>query len=334
MKNKIILVGIMFLITITGVINVNAEGEASWPKTLTYKEYEYTIEGIELRIYQLDARKNVTTTTEENGVTIEKTTSEDMENYLQDRPTKVIPLSPTEYTISPEHKEDKLNGYNTIFINLKLNMNKEKLGALLQDEMTKVTKDITYVAEVVVKYKLTKAPATYQYFQNINTIKELVRLLDGDKDTSHRVTSLNVSNSQVMGAAILSLNEAGVKELDYERVLSENTSNASFGLNYLTLDTSESAANEISADGQLFMFHDFENIEYLIQHYQKIEDGAEENIKENLTNVQDNDQIVKVDNTVAELPKYIYVMGILSIILGTLIIVLVMHKRKNKIHEF
>lgn len=334
MKNKIILVGIMFLITITGVINVNAESEAAWPKTFTYQEYEYTIEGFELRVYQLDARKKVTTKTEKDGITIEKTTSEDMENYFQNNPTKVINLSPTEYTINPEYKEDKLNGSNAIFINLKLNMNKEKLEVLLQEEMAQVTKDISYIGEVVVKYKLTKAPVDYQYFQNINTIKELLRLIAGDTDdNSHRLTGLNVSNSQVIGATNLSLNEDGVKKFEYDRVLSDKTDNTGFGLNYLVLDTSESITDENSSDRQLFMFHDFDNIEYLIQNYQKIEDGAGENIKENITNEQDNAQVVKVDNTGAKLSKCVYIIGILSIILGTIIIVLVINKRKSKIHE-
>ncbi len=344
MKNRIILIGTMFIIIILGTLNVHAEetttqtegvipqseeiapqtGTQTWPQTLTYKDFEYTIEGVELRVYKMNSENKTTTTTEENGVTTTITKSIDGEKYMRGEATRIIELSPTEYTINPEYKEDKLNDYKTTFINLNLSITPEKLTKLLNDEYNQVTKEISFITDIVVKYKLTKAPAAYQYFKNINTIREFYKLFVPDIELPDSTTTLNKTNSQVFNIVTIGMNEDGSKGFNYESRLSETSSNAIFSINYLAMSSNNDDIEE------LIMFHNYENIEYLIENLKKIEDDAEEQIKDISTiTTPDNSQVVSVDNTAVEIPKYVYIMSILAIMTGAIAIVIV-HSKKGE----
>lgn len=334
MKNKIILIGIMIIGIIFGTINVHAEeitpqANTSWPVTLTYNDYGYTIEGVELRVYRFNSDNTKTETKEENGITTTITTSEESIKYINDEPTKVINLSPTDYTINPEYKEDKLNNYSAIFIKLNLNITQEKLETLLKEELNQVTDKISYITEIVVNYKLTKAPETYKYFKNINTIKELARLFIPDVEQKDNLSGINITNSQVFNIALLTLDESGNKKLNFESTLSKNSDSAIYSLNYLALSSKEI---KIEAENdeieQMIMFHNYDNIEFLIENFKKIEDDAEDTIKNSTSTNTDNAQVVNVDNTAAEVQKYVYVMSIISIMLGSISIVLVLNKKK------
>ncbi|MCI8459925.1 MAG: hypothetical protein HFE81_00880 [Bacilli bacterium] len=334
MKNKIILLGILVIGIFSGVIAVNAEEptteeKKTWPATLTYEDYEFSIDGIDLRIYKLNSDNEKTTTeTDENGLTTTITTSEDAIKYIKDEPTKVINLTPADYTISPEYKEDKINGYSTIFIDLNLNITKEKLETLLSEELNQVSDKITYITELVVNYKLTKVNDRYKYFKNVNTIKEMMNLFMPDIGRGKGVTGINMANSQVFNIAFLGLDGEKNKSLGFESTLSEESDNSVYLLNYLALSSREMNNESAEEIEQLVMFHNVDNIEYLIENFKKIEDNAKDEIKNSTENPVDDAQVVKVDNTAMEVPKYVYIMSIISMVLGAISIILVVNGKR------
>lgn len=335
LKKKIIIF-IIFFISIIGGLNVQAEettninplADAAWPKSYNYKgEFDYTIENIQLKVYKLDSKNIETTTSNNNGIISTITTSKDCEKYLRDEPYRVITLSPNDYTLNPEYKEGNIYNYNSIFVNLNLNITNDKLLALLNEEYNKLNKDISYISEIVVNYKLTQAPVKYKFFMNVNTFKRLFSILLPELNIENKVSAINKTNSQVINIATLELNDNGQKVFNYEPVLSNTSNNSIFSLNYLAMSEKEVIKdNENDDTYQLLMFHNYPNIDYLIQNYRQIENNTQKEIK-NSANL--NSEVIKVENTSSKIPLAVYIISTLAIFAGVIIILSVLNKQKN-----
>ncbi len=334
MKKKVFLILISIFI-ILGFTNVYAEDfnkqsgqimpriNDSWPKSYDYKgTYEYLIEDVELYVYELNS-ENVSV--KGNDIISTIANSSNMKKYLKDEPTRIINLSPADYTINPEYKEDKIYDYPTTFVNLNLNITKDKLQTLLSDEYSKVSKERSYIAEIIVKYKLNKAPSKYKYYMNVNTTKRLFNIFYPELNIENKVSALNVTNAQVFNIAHLGLNANGQKYINYESTLNDVNINGIFGLNYLALsEKANLQANENDDTLNLIMFHNYTNIDYLIKNSLKIQNNTEDKIKNIATQ-----QVVKVEDTSSNTSYLLYVVSIIVIFAGVSIIYFVVNKNNN-----
>ena len=329
---KISLILILVLLIPLLVVNVHAEdeeetGSVAWPQDFTHGDYSYTIESIKINVYKIDNTKTTTTTkTLEDGSTVTVSENEDLFNYIKKIPTRTIDLDGADYNLDPDYKEDKLGGYNTLFVSLGFDITKEKLEELLADEKAAVTNDISYIAEIVVNYKLTAFPEKYTYFNNINYLRTLYSSLY--KQAYPTMTlydpSVNITESlsQVINGVLIG-KEEDETVLKYETKLSRDSGTSEFVLNYLSLSEEEMPTGLTTTEPdktkyQLIMFHNVENIDYLIDNTKEVEKEAEETAIENTDySVQE----VAVPNTGKHSMTALYMSGIVLVLTGIMLIV-------------
>lgn len=303
------------------------EENTSWPKKFIYQEYEYSIEGIDLYVYEIDDSKTKTEEKEENGVTVTVTTNEDAIKYIKEEPTKVIKLDPKEFTISPEYKEEKLNGYDTMFIDLNLNITKEKLKELLNTEYEKTTKTINYMIDMNVRYKIIKYPEIYKHFMKVNTFRTFFGIFTGDMTTGSKIINPQEENYQTINTIQIGIpEETNEKTLMYENVLNDENEIAMFILNYTALSSKEiNIADKNSQPDKLIMFHNVDNIEYLIENFNKVEDDANQQIEEIIK--PEKDQYVNIPDTAAKISVFVYIISVTVILIGAIVIIKVTSKK-------
>ena len=321
----------IIIITLIVVLNMNVNAEAAWPKTITNQGFTISVEGIDIRCYRLDKSqpKKTLTITNEDGTTSSITTTEDGENYLYENPTKIISLDPNEFTINPEIKEDKLDKINTSFIDLNLNLTKEKLVNLLSAELTDVSEDISYQIEIMVKYKITDYPEKYKYNYKTSLIREFMNMFLGSTANDSRMLDLTKTNYQMinMSAATYNTNTNKVEYL-YEDKLGENEELdiSQAVLNFQVF--SESKEEEEAGNGYVIMFHNVDNIEYLINNINQIEEKPIKNDVNPLTSVQ-----VKVPNTASYAPNMTFVIGGVCIMFGIALLFIATYINQKKSYQ-
>ena len=336
MKKQIIKI---MLIIIISAFCINVYAEDAWPKEYTYKDYGFTVDDVILNIYKIDSTKTVTTTTDDDGTT---TTNEDVEAYFNEIPTSTRSLSPTDFTIDPDYKEDKLNKNDVIFIKLNLDLTKEKIEELLAEEIAATTENIMYKVDIAVKYKITDYPEKYKYFNRINLNRlqaKMMNLLMGETvDLSFDITN---DTTQVINTVQLFKADADSDvEVKYETRLGEENDLLGEIYNFAMLAEDEESSSIVIRNNDddidysksiILMFYDVDNIQYLIDSTKEVEPQAIVDPSDDddlLKDVIKNGQQVQVPNT-AERQSIVWCMlGIISIISGVLILTYITKIRK------
>lgn len=308
----------------------------AWPKSYTYtdknnNEFGYTIEGVTLNVYRLDTTKTVqdTVVTSSGTTTIEK--NSDLEKYIKGEPSRIISLDPTKYTINPTVNKEKdiLGGIPTTVIDLKLNITKEKIKELVQAEFDATTPDVQYIIEIAVNYKLTDYPAKYVKAHNYNLMRILYGTLYGTfgNDTSEMNnfdTDLSGTISQVVNVAVIAKKDASSEtEIGYETTLSSDNNIAGFVYNFLCISEEEIPTDKEPdpTKTQQLMFHNVDNIQYLIDNINEINSNMENYVEDNsdFNNVVKS-QEVQVPNTALNKNKLWVMVGTISILTGIMLI--------------
>ena len=328
MKNKLFLL----LLIVIGLfsINVNALDNPSWPINYSFgdnNEFTCNIEGFEVRIYPIDLDKKTTTTVNyDDGSTSTTTTMDDLLLYINNQYNRKEELNANNYEIHPEYKTDKLYGSDGLFVKLNLNMTKDKLEQIVAPELAAATEKKMYLIETVVKYKLTNYPQDYKYFSNDNFMKSLYNLFINNK-TNPATTEIGDSIYQVVGFSTITKEPNKDAELNYNDTLSDENELASYIFNNLSLYKEKPLDEDIP--NKIIMFHDVNNIQFLIDNVNAIEKYLEEETKLELDYKEYKSQNVKVGNTASSVPSLYYFIAFALIIIGISIITHVVTKYKE-----
>ncbi len=315
--------------TETGGENTETGGETTpaWPKEFqtTDSNFQYIIEGISLDIYQND-KDSEKITTEYNTDTTHSTITytKDEENYINKVKIKTIELSPSEYSISPVYKKDTyLLMPEVLYIDINLNLTKEKIESLVTEQIENTTDRKSYIIDVTVKYQLKNYPEKYGYGYRIDYMREFMSI-----GIEHTVPTLakNTTYSQVLNRAVTKFNEeTNQKSLDYSQNFNEDNLILISDLSMLSetaidnkIVLNEDEAQESYSKTIGIMFHDTNNIDELIN-YSKEAINSDDNDSHIPTNPITSNQpleIVKAEDTALSPSMYIYIVGGLLLIVG------------------
>ena len=326
MKKKIT---IMFMLLLTVFMfngkNVYADDPVTWPKSFTSDNYDYSIEGIVLKVYKIDKNKTTTSTDPDDDSTIE--TNEDNLAYINGTPTSTITLNPSEFTIDPIVKEVMLRDVKTTLVDNNLNITKEKMEELLVDEIESVTDTVSFQFELVLNYKITRYPTKYTHFKNINLLRSALNMHDSIESQTpfNYDDSVNMDEtiSQVINYGEIHKSDDPQLKLTFFTELNENNSLATFIFNPLMLSTEDidvfSTEEADPSKYELVLFHTVDNIQYLIDNINKIEeqtqDTAQDTVGETVKDLE-----VQVPNTAQGASIAWIMIGITVLFLGILII--------------
>lgn len=305
----------------------NTDTPESWALNYTSTDYDYTIEGVTLKIYKIDKNSTTTqTTTDPNGNTSTVIVNQDLLAYINGTPTKTINLNKADFTINPEIKNDQLTKIKTTFVNLNLDLTKEKLGTLLADEISSTTADVSYMVEVVVNYKLTRFPEKFKYYQNSNLLRTTMSVLaqSGTGIIFDPSVDINDTISQVVN--IVSIQKADTESvLLYDTEMTADNDLMSYIFNPLVLsevDLGDTTIRDEPVDPtkeELLLFHNISNIQYLIDNINKVEQSSYNDAKDTLTDTV-SDLEVQVPNTGKNDSIIIAMFGTVILLTGLMII--------------
>ena len=297
----------------------------SWPKAFTHDDFAYSIEGIVLNVYEINK------TTDENGKVT--TSEEDVQNYLKNKPKRVVTLDPEKFTIEPTYKEEKFYRKDATYIGLGLNLTDEDVKDLLSTEIAATNKNKAYMVEMEVQYKLTDFPDKYKNVFGVNTLKEIMNM--EDLDSSIKPLDLSKINSQVIYYYIIQFNEKTNKvECAYETHASDDNTAAAAILNYQVLSNKDSlkvlTASEDEDDSYIFVFHVVDNIDYVIDNFKKIVEYADSYWEDTYGEIEkEKDQKVEVPNTAKNFPLYLYAFGMIVMLSGFGIVMQAVQKEQK-----
>ena len=333
MKKKILFMFTLFLSIIALNVyaldgedgnNENGDGDTevtpSWPKDITVGDdsnFSFTIEGFTLKVYP----ENGDIEEDENGKPIKIVSEEDRNNYIEGNASRTINLLSKDYKIDLSYQEDVLYKVPTIFIDLGLSLTEENLKDILQKEINDATPTLSYLVELEVNYKLTEYPEKYTHIENTNFMRSILTLASsGSPDEIKNTVNTSQTLSQVVNIIeIAKLSEDSETQLKFGKTLSEDDN---FGLYILNpLSFYEEDADEDSFANFSVLFHNVDNIEYLIDNAAYIEENAEEEILEGETKATpQKNQVVQVDNTAKNIETLQYFLALLLIVIGICII--------------
>lgn len=312
--------------------------DTSTSEPYTYNGYKWTVTGLKLKVYQIDNSKteSETTTTTNGDSTMTSTveTNEDIDKYLDEEPTRVISL-PLSSPLEPTYKEDKFRDMDALYIDLNYDITKEELEELLATEIANATDNIGYIVDFVVSYRFFEMPEGLNYHYKYNFARKLFEMFRAsEKQTaSPRINMLDENEQVINMIEIFKDTDDDTANLDYYEKVEDG---AEYGvLNFQVLskkELSEDSEDDLTAaDGYVIMFHNVNDIDYLIRNVNHISEVAEEEASEIYDEaVKTTEQEVAVDNTAATYPLYIYVLSAIGILVGVLIISSEILQSKNK----
>lgn len=351
MKKILIIFMILLSILVIGNVTVYANDDdpdtdttPAWPKEYTHEDYKYTITGVVLNVYKIDASKTVET--QGSGESAE-TDNEDFDAYLNEQPTRVVTLDPSKYTLNPEYKTDKIGETNTEFIDLNLKLTKEQLEELLEEEMQSATSKISYMVDIAVKFKLTDYPENYKYFYRQSLLRGFFfsALAKADKlngtnklgEYSYNPSiDIEEETSQMINMAFIGkTNDEDETELRYETNLENEEAWVSYLENFTIL--SEENINVFLSDDetdlskiQLLMFHDVDDVDHFIQLLNGVSSDSSTSTASDLIDKVTEDQQVEVPNTGLHKNLVWIMLGIITVLTGIIIISYTLKMRQFK----
>lgn len=315
MKNKLFVLILLLGILIVPTKEVFAEGEEvnnkiSWEKTTDWN-YPATIEikGIDLYVYEEIEGENQSLVSENN------------DKYLKYIPDKKISLDLNKFKLNLDSKNKTLSKIPATYVDLGLDITKADLEELLSSEMAAASKEKAYLIEMMVNYEVKNYPEQYSHMYAVNLYRDLINAFSGK--VSEKV-DLSLDQKQVFNIAVITFSEEENKAvLNYETTATQENGLGGWILNYLLFTkkeiSTESAATE---DSYAIMFHNIDNIDFIIENLEKIADETEEEVKEssNIEQTREEDQIVAVPDTAKNATIFIGIVGIISLISGLVII--------------
>jgi len=314
MKKKFLL---LIVVLLFGVINVHA---AEVPKVVNYGDFSYSIEGIELDIYDVVDTDETTNSDETDNF---------LENYIYNRPQDTITLDMSEFTLNPVVKEEKIEDYNYYFIDLNIDLTEEKLVSLLSDQLNSVNENIGYYIAINVKYKILSYPRQYVKIQDYNILRTFFNLFSDDKVND--IIDPTKINEQTINIVGISYDKnAQAPRIDYEEDITEDNGLETMVANFHSYMAEGDGTGGVLENREV-MFHNLDNQELLIS---KVRESIENNFNQNdytdpITSTNnDTTQVVKVDNTAQNKPLQQLLLAVLSILIGSAAVFTVMVKKQ------
>ena len=194
----------------------------TWGQKYTKGQFEYTIDGFVLNVYELSTQ-STEGLSEEAAAQAQQETIQSLRNYLNEEPTRVIELTPANITPNISYKVDKFSSVDTLFINLGHDLTKEKLETLLALEMNSVSEEKRYIVDVCVKYTLTKIPEKFKNFYSYDITRALISAIIGGGGDNLSRLDVTKSNTQVLNRVTIQIAQENTEtaEIDEETVTAE-----------------------------------------------------------------------------------------------------------------
>lgn len=310
MKKKVLLF-LLIVVTMISTIQVNAD--EAWPKSFTYGDYQYSVEGVILNLYEI-------TETEDN----DGETTRSSINFLHDEPTRTIDISAEGYTINPEYKERKVGYSDGLIIDINLNITKEQIEALLQNELTNDNKE--YLVELAVKYKFTQMPDIYTHTYKVNILKSLMNLFVENSSNDLNLINMKETNYQVLDLMSIERTDTG-KKLDVDLNPTRESSYATGSINYQALFKNAVTSSE-ETPAYVIMFTNNDNVDNILDALIAIEEEEKQELASN-SNKNDDKQVVKVDDTSLSTQIYLYTISLIALLLGSILIIITIEQQKH-----
>ena len=325
---KILSVILMIIAVMT--INVHAEGEA-WPKEITSGDYSFTITGVELQIYEMFNEDDLIAAgeTEEDAAA---TDSESKVKYASYEPVDNVILEADNFTTNPTVTTDKLGDLDTMFIKLNLDLNKEKIQNLIQDKIADTGEDGKYyIVDVVLYYKLNNFPNTFKTVHETDLVRVM---LQADNDLTDLLeesidTDPDFENVFVMDKIIIQKNASNEIEYDYVDTLREE--DILIKVNSLSFYEKEDADKVTDKPDYKVIFHNFANIDALINAYKINPEPTPEDLPDNPITSTETNQVVNVADTGKTVPFLLYGISIALILAGAIVIIKVLNQPKKEV---
>lgn len=302
--------------------NVYAEESSisELPKEYNSSEFTYTIEGFEIRIYDGSNDK------------------EGNSKYFSKKEVLyTIPVTDTTLTINPQELISSMSRVNGTFIDLNLSIDKEKFESLVKSKVSSLNNDDCYICELIVKYKLSKVPTGYKFMNHINTLDFIWSIFTGGSSGIEGV-NLNTSTYQILNIGSLTT-ENGVLKFSLDEEASKDESGVTESvavLDYVYFSQTEEIEltnNSDSTQSYIFMFHNLDHIEKLLQSYNQIYQDTSNQLEDLADHGKNQNQTVKVADTAFDVSKILLGIGCLIMVMGITIITLSIKKGKSKIQR-
>lgn len=307
MRRIIVLVLVLFTVLI---IPVNAA--SAWPKSFTEGEYTYSIEGVVLNVYE-----------------IQESFDDFSQKYTYDVSKKrTIDLSAEDYTINPTYTKTMINSIDSLLININLNITKDKLEQLLQNEINDAIGGKSYDIDMSVKYKFTNYPSKYKDIYKVDINHDETKYTEVQippqfgKEPVKKI-NLSETNEQVINMMrIVPYNQKEENNLNGkgELVYSKNPgpSSSEIYMDYISLYENTRTSNS-DTPSFIIMFHNIDNIEQLIA----------PSSSEQTSVSQQGNEVVKVEDTASSFPIILYIISVVLLLFGSIILVYSVEKQKN-----
>lgn len=317
MRKKVFRLLVIMLFTLAPVVKADAVPITSLPKDYSNNNFNYTIEGLELRIY--DASED----------------ADGNSKYMTDKAVLyTIPISDDTITINPTEYVGKYGNSNGTFINLNLNVDGEKIKQLMKTKITTLDDKEAYISELVVKYKMSTIPGNYSYHKHVNLYDTLIALFSNKPDPSEKV-EIGQTTTQVINLSML-YKENGEEKFVYDQSQPTDTDSTDTGsvalldLLYLSNDDNVVIGNtDDIPDSYVFVFHNLSNLEEILNSDFIIK-NTDPNSNNNIVTTSDNKDVVKVEDTAMSTSIMTYLFGIISLIVGTSIVIYMFNENKKQ----
>ena len=245
---KRVIFAILLVLTMISSINVYAEDIDVYEIGAN----KYQIEKFAIRVYPLD---------EEN----EQVSDESFIKYQTNQFTKEIDIP--NVTIDPRGYKEKIEEFDTQFVSLNTNITEDMVRNLLSTEISSVSATRSYIAEVVVYYKIYEADEKYKKFYVENAYKAFLKGFmssTGGSDAESFTSQLSDNFAEVQKtdtiAQVINLISINQNEFKYAST-AEGTDPLLSLYNFLGLAEKD---KEIEEPKELVIFTNISDLQYFV----------------------------------------------------------------------
>ena len=324
MKKKISLLVLGLLLLMRG-LNVYAD---TIPHDYEHNNYSYSINSFALRVYEFIYDGN------------DEMTDESWSDFINDQFVREVEIPASTVVVTPSYHSETVQGVSVEMINLDLQMT-AGLETLLQTELADTDPTKVYYAEIVAYYTLKGAPEGYDRFFKTNVYKEVEKATMAnnwvvpdnlDLSQASKPINLNESNAQVINAFFVRDGD-----VEYTRAVEYMIVEDTFS--FVTM------YNTTTEETKYIMFSNVDDTAALAEAITDYYTGSSTTDPTNPTNPTTDPttptnpqtgtdtttkQTVEVPNTAMDVPKAVWIGGILSIVVGASVVLFVTRKQGNK----
>lgn len=318
MKKKFLL--LLTVVILFATVNVHA---AEVPKIIRYGDYTYSIEGIELEIYNIVDSDETTNSDESTNF---------LENYIKNQPQDTINLNMNNFTLNPVFSEEKINDYNFYIIDLNVDLTEEKLVNILSEQINNVNEDLNYYIAINVQYKILSYPSQYTSIRDMNILRTLFNIFSEDKvNDIINPTEINEQTINIMAVGYDTAAQAPIIEY-YDSITDENSLEAMISNYHYYLG--EGDGNGGTLPNREVMFHNISNPDVLVTKLRESLENNEfdpDNYEDPITstNNQTTTQWVNVENTSQNKSLQQLLFAVLLILIGAGAVIFIMVKQQQ-----